>query len=299
MLAALCGNSIFGFSFMFSRVALGVATPFVMLMYRFAIAFAAIHIVVLCARRFAPQGEGMHWLRFSLRGRRLWPLVLLGIVQPVAYFLCESYGISLTNSVFSGVIISLVPIASLAMGAIFLHEIPRRAQVGFSALSIAGVIIITLQQSAEGAIRPLGVVQLIGAVLTGVTFNLIIRSIAGEYSALERTYVMMLIAVVAFTALAVWECRANPAALLAPLASVPFMASILYLSLLSSITAFLVLNYAGGELPVAMTTAFCNLTTMISVLAGVVFLGEQFTLVSLAACMMIIAGVWGVQRTGA
>ena len=46
-LAALIGNSIFGFSFMFSRIALDVATPFVMLMYRFLLAFAAINAVAL------------------------------------------------------------------------------------------------------------------------------------------------------------------------------------------------------------------------------------------------------------
>ena len=34
-LAAIIGNAIFGFSFMFSRIALGVTTPFVMLTYRF------------------------------------------------------------------------------------------------------------------------------------------------------------------------------------------------------------------------------------------------------------------------
>ena len=38
-LAAFAGNAIFGFSFMFSRIALAAATPFVMLMYRFAFSF--------------------------------------------------------------------------------------------------------------------------------------------------------------------------------------------------------------------------------------------------------------------
>ena len=45
ILGAIIGNGIFGFSFMFSRIALNVTTPFVLLMYRFIIAFGVLNIV--------------------------------------------------------------------------------------------------------------------------------------------------------------------------------------------------------------------------------------------------------------
>ena len=127
MLGALTGNSIFGFSFMFSRMALGITSPFVMLMVRFIFAAA-----------------------------------LLGVI-------------------------ALVPIVALTAGALVLREIPSRAQVGWSLFSIAGVVMMTLQQSADGAIRPLGVVMLFGAVLSGVTYNILSRRMSAQYSALERT----------------------------------------------------------------------------------------------------------------
>ena len=50
-IAAIIGNAIFGFSFMFSRIALGVASPFVLLMYRFLISFLSLNLVALWARR--------------------------------------------------------------------------------------------------------------------------------------------------------------------------------------------------------------------------------------------------------
>ena len=49
-LAALLGNSIFGFSFMFSRMALESTSPYVMLMYRFCLAFLCINGVALWAK---------------------------------------------------------------------------------------------------------------------------------------------------------------------------------------------------------------------------------------------------------
>ena len=298
MLGALTGNSIFGFSFMFSRMALGITSPFVMLMVRFILAAALLGVIALIASRKGDwrdaNGE-IHWLRFSLRGKSLLPLLVLGIVQPVAYFLCESYGISMTNATFSGVIIALVPIVALVAGALVLREIPSRAQVGWSLFSIAGVVMMTLQQSADGAIQPLGVVMLFGAVISGVTYNILSRRMSAQFSALERTVVMMAVAAVVFALLAVVECRNEPARLIEPLQNGTFMVAMLYLSVLSSIVAFLMINFASNTLPVAKTTAFCNLTTAISMFAGVVFLHEPFGLVSLAASAMIIVGVWKVQ----
>ena len=76
MLGALCGNSIFGFSFMFSRMALQVAPPSVMLMYRFVLAAAVLLLVAAIAVRHGERtadSGGIPWLRFSLNFSALRP----------------------------------------------------------------------------------------------------------------------------------------------------------------------------------------------------------------------------------
>ena len=292
ILGAIIGNGIFGFSFMFSRIALSCTEPFVMLMYRFIGAFIGMNVLALCSVKTGRED----WLRFRIRWRESGILIVFGLIQPVLYFLFESYGISMTNATVSGVIIALVPIVALGAGAIFLKERPSLRQVLFSVLSILGVIVMTLQQSADGDIHPLGVVLLIGAVLSGVAFNIMSRSLSVRFSALERTYVMMLVACVVFTALALANTKCNIAALVAPLSEPAFLIAVVYLSLLSSIAAFLLLNHASSELPVGKITAFCNLTTVLSVFAGVVFLGETINAVSLIAAAIIIIGVFCVQK---
>ena len=107
---------------------------------------------------------------------------------------------------------------------------------------------------------------------------------------------MMLIAAVVFTSLAVMENRADLGALLEPINHPAFMGAMAYLAVVSSMGAFLLINYANNYLPVAKTTAFCNLTTVISVFAGVVFLREPFGPVMLVAAVMIVLGVWKVQK---
>ena len=292
-LAALVGNGIFGFSFMFSRMALTVSSPFVMLAWRFSAAFAFINVLSVVSRWKNLSG----WLRFQIPWRECMPLIFLGLIQPVVYFLCESYGISMTNATVSGVIIALIPIVALVCGFLFMKERPSFKQIAFSVLSILGVIVMTLQQSADGDIRFLGIVLLVGAVVCGAAYNILSRKLSGRFSALERTYVMMLAAAVSFVTLAVFENISSPDRILAPAGNLTFLLSILYLSLFSSILAFLFLNYAATVLPVSKSTAFCNITTVLSVFAGVVFLGESITVVSLIAAAVIIVGVFGVQKS--
>ena len=202
----------------------------------------------------------------------------------------------MTNSTFAGVIIALVPIAALAFGAAFLREIPKPSQVFFSVLSILGVVVMTLRQSAQGEIRPLGAMLLLGAVLSGVAFNLMSRSTSERFSALERTWVMMGVGAACFTVLTLIQTSFDWHALTAPLHSPAFLLALLYLSTLSSLLAFLMLNYANTELPVAKVAIFANLTTVISLFAGVIFLGEPFGWISFLASLVIIGGIWGVQR---
>ena len=292
-LAALIGNGIFGFSFMFSRIALSVSSPFVMLAWRFAAAFVFISVLCFASKRKNMSG----WLRFQIPKRDFIPLLPLGLIQPVVYFLCESYGISMTNATVSGIIIALIPIVALALGFIIMKETPSLSQIAFSLMSIAGVIVMTLQQSSGGDIRLLGIILLIGAVICGAAYNILSRRLSGRFSALERTYVMMLVAAVSFIVLAVIENISSPKALLYPISDIRFLFSIVYLSLFSSILAFLMLNYAATVLPVSKSTAFCNITTVLSVFAGVIFLGESITPVSLIAAGIIILGVFGVQKT--
>ena len=58
---------------------------------------------------------------------------------------------------------------------------------------------------------------------------------------------------------------------------------VLYLGLLSSVAAYLLINYSLKYLPVAASTIFGGLATVVSVLAGVFIGGETFTLTLVSA----------------
>ncbi len=285
ILAAIGVYTIWGFSFMASKVAQEVTTPFVLLAYRFVIAVLLLALPMLTGKR-----------KIKLRGKNIKPLLLLGLMEPCIYFIGEQYGIRYTNSAFSGVMIAVIPIVTLILAAVFLKDKPTRAQWLFSLLSIAGIIAISLSENSGGSINLLGVLCLLIAVLTGSAYGVISRGISDEFSVYERTFVMQLMAAVFYTTLALIENAGDLGAIIRPLSSPDFILAALYVAVGASVLGYTFFNYAVSNAPMPKVIIFCNLTTVISVLAGVIFLGDPFSPVSIIAMIAVLVGIWGVQR---
>lgn len=281
--AALAAQVIFGFSFLFTKIALKSASPAVLLADRYIIAFLVMTFVIVFTKKK---------INFSAN---LWKLLLMALFQPVMYFLFETYGIQLTTSSFSSVMIAMIPVVSMFFGIFMLQEIPSVMQYVFTALSVAGVILMAGIGSSDGTVTPIGILLLSGAVLSSVIYNALSRKLSNEFSALERTYAMMTVGAIAFFGIALTENIGNPIAIFLPFQNLEFLCGVGYLGIISSVVAFFLMNYANAHLPISKTTVFSNFTMVVSVVAGVVFLGESFSLSSLIAIVMIVIGVWGVQ----
>lgn len=285
--AALGVYTLWGFSFMASKVAQESVTPFVLLAYRFDIATLLLAIPVILGRQ-----------KVKLRGKNIKPLLLLGLMEPCIYFIGEQYGIRYTNSAFSGVMIAVIPIVTLFLTAVFLKEKPTRAQWLFSFLSIAGIIVITLAENSGGSISVLGFFCLVIAVFTGSAYGVISRGISDGFSVFERTFVMQIMAAIFYTTLAVAENAHDLGAIVRPLGNIDFVLAALYLAIGASVLGYTLFNFAVSNAPMPKVIVLCNLTTIISVLAGVFFLGDPFSVTSAIAMVAVLVGIWGVQKTG-
>lgn len=285
LLFALSGFVIFGFSFIFSKQALSVSSLFVMLAARFSLAFIFLNLLILTGK-----------FKINLKKGNLGYLLLLGIVQPIIYFICESYGIQLSSTSFVGTILALIPMVSLVLGVVLLKEKVKALQVFCTLASVIGVILTAMGQ-ASGSFSWLGFALLLGAVFSASVFNIISRKISVEFSAFERTYVMFALGSVTFILIALIQSGSNfQTLILNPLSDLNFIVPIIFLAGLSSVGAFLMINYAMTYLDVARIAIFGNITTVISILVGVIILKESFGLYQLIGSIIIIASVYIVNR---
>ncbi len=284
-LAAIVCHTCWGFSFLASRTALNTAHVFVLLSHRFLLSFL---LMQLAARRMKAQ-----------RGtrRQLLMMILLGLAQPVLYFFGEQYGLLHSSTIFSGVMIAMIPVASTLAAAVLLREKPTAGQMIFSLVSVCGVIGIGLLTGSSGTLDWIGVFALLLAVASAAAYTLLSRNLSKQTSPFSRTYVMMGVGALVFTAMALIQCRGSLAAYVKPLGEPAYLLSVCFLAMFCSVLSFFCSGYAISKLPVARETVFANLTTVVSVFAGVVFLHEAFSWLGAVCCVLIILGIYGVQRT--
>lgn len=281
---AFLSQFIFGFSFLFSSIALEHTTPLILLGFRFAAAFLIMNLLRLTGK-----------FPVNLKGKPIKPLLMLGLLQPVIYFLCENYGLLYSNSSFTGIMIAVIPIVGVILGACFLNEIPTKLQTLCTVIAIAGVILTNLGKK-EGSVQIIGVFLLLVAVITAACFTMFSRKISAQYTAMERTYVMFALGTAVFVPLALIQgARDWERYILTPCSSPSFWISILYLSAFSSVAAYMLMNYALTYLSIAKSIIFACMATVISIFAGVLILHEPFTPLQAIGSVIIILGVAGVS----
>ena len=104
---------IFGFSFMFSKIALESSdvTPMGLIAYRFLIAFLVFEVLRLTKV-----------IKIRFNKEFAIPVFLVAFFQPILYFIFETYGLNLTSSSEAGMMIALIPIFVTIFSSFVLHE---------------------------------------------------------------------------------------------------------------------------------------------------------------------------------
>lgn len=285
LLAVIGGNVIFGFSFLFSKVALEIVEPTILIAVRFTVAFAVLNLIVLVGKLFKKET-----FSFSLKGKPKKQVLLLALCQPVIYFIAESYGIKFTSSSFAGIIIAMIPIVGIVSDAVIMHSKISIKQIICAVLSVIGVVITTIgADNMESS--AIGVVMLLVAVVAGSMFYVFSKNASADYNPLERTYVMFAVGSLVFMIIAAIQSIGKYEELAEGLRVPAFWGCIAYLAVCSSVVAFMLLNFGSNYVSVSKATLMANSTTVISILAGVLILHEAFSIAQVIGAVIIIVSV--------
>lgn len=285
VLCAALGNILWGFSFLFIRVGLDVApNPNVMLSHRFGLSALFMAFSVLIGKA-----------KVSLKGKNWKPLAILLATQ-IGYYVFETYGLLYTNTTIAGMVLAVAPVVTIGTGALFLREYPTRRQALFCIVPVVGVIIMTVSGKELGVVTTVGIVLLLLTVVDSAIFKTANRKAAEVFSPFERTFFVLSLSAVFFTLVALNSVGWDVKAYFAPVLQGKYLVSVLSLSLLCSIVANLLVNYAAGILTVFQLSSFGALSTLCSAFAGVVFLKEPISVALVIGAVLILVGVREVTR---
>lgn len=283
IICAVVCEILFGFSFLFTKKITATVSPMTLLSWRFILAFLLINICVLT-----------RVIKVSFKNKPVLPLFLVALFQPVLYFMGETIGIKLTSASESGTFIACIPIITLLFSALILKERPGKLQAIGIFITVAGILVSVLMKGLDATLNLVGYVMLLAAVTAGSLYSVFSQK-AAEYTSAEKTYAMMGLGAIVFTAIAAVQHGASGTFrdyLILPFTNADFLTSVLYLSAGCSVVAFLLYNKAIEAIGTNRAASFIGLSTVVTVTAGVIILREPYSVIQGLGTVLVIGGVY-------
>lgn len=286
-LCALGCEVLYGLSYLFTKQTAETASPLALLGWRFVVALAAMSLCV--ALGFIPV---------RLKGRWLGPLLRVALFCPCLYFIGETVGIRETTVTESGVFLACVPALSLLASTVILKKKPAKRQIVGILVTFLGVMTTVVAVGLSSSLSPVGYAALMLAVVAYALYSVFV-DLAADYTGAEITYVMLCSGAAFYGLLALGEAAAHGALselLTLPARSGTFLAAVLYQGIGCSVAAFFLSNAAIAKIGVNKTSSFIGVSTIVSILAGALALGEPLSVGQIVGAAVIVAGVYTANK---
>lgn len=293
VVAALTCETLFGLSYLFTKAATSAhATEFQLMSWRFVIAVLFMGLL-----------WGLRIVKINLRGKNLRPMLLVAFYSPVLYFSGETFGISHTTASETGIILAACPVATLVASSIILRKKPFALQVTGILVTVGGVVIATVAKGVSASLSPFGYAML---ALATVSYALYVVYVvrAAEFNASEMTFLMVAVGAVVFAVCAVIETATGGLLgsgtlntnlthwLTLPFRDSGFLTAALYQGIGCSVAAYFCSVVAIAKLGANRTASFVGFSTVVSIIAAVIFLDETFTPLQALGTLVIMGGVY-------
>ena len=224
-------------------------------------------------------------------------LILTALFEPVLYMLFETLGISMTNGVTTAVLLSLAPVFYCVGEFIFFRQYPSFWQGVFLTLGMGGAAYIAVCTSSEGGRSSFfGILFLILALTVGALFCVFSRKSSKHFSPLEITFVSSMLGAVCFNSVNVVRHIAKGDILhyFDPYFNLENLLGFVVLGVCSTIFATVMSNYALSKIKISTFSAFGGVSTIVTVLIGVIFAGEKLMYFHYIGFPFILARMIGV-----
>lgn len=273
--ALVAAMTIWGATYVVTKVALPDLGPFTILLLRLVLGTAAL-LPFAWRRGYRP--------RLSLRRE----FVLFGLTGMVLHLGFEILGLRFTSASSAVLIIATAPVVTLGFSIAFLKEKVETRQLIGIALSIVGVVVITGADAPDGyPLSWLGNLLVFAGVVTWGVFTVQGKKIGISHSWLVSTTAATGAAIVISIPLAIGEIAIEGM----PRVTAGGVAAVLYLGLLAQGLAYGLWNLALQHVDGSVAGPYVNLVPVIGV-ALALAVGETLTPIQVIGGTTVAVGVW-------
>ena len=224
-------------------------------------------------------------------------ILLAAVFEPVLYMLFETLGISMTSNIMAGTILAIAPIFSCISEEFILGEKSTWAKKIFLGIGIIGVLYITINtNTSDGENTVIGIVFVLMAVISGCVYSAFSRKASQAFKPIEITYVSCILGTVVFNAVNVVRhiFMGDLTNYFSPYFDVGNMIGFVFLAVLSTIAATIMGNYTLKKITVSSYAAFGGISTLVTVILGVIFNNETVYMYHIVGFALIFIRIIGV-----
>jgi drug/metabolite transporter (DMT)-like permease len=275
---------IIGLSFIFVKIGLKYAGAMDLLAHRFTA--GAISVGLLWLFGFI-KISALNWTKAK-------SLFLLSLFYPLLFFALQTFGMKYSTASEAGIIFATVPIITLIVASIFLKEKTTILQKLGILISIVGIAYIMYNTgNLPKSISIKGVLLLFLSVFSVVSYYVLGQKISVEFSVLEITVWMTILAFIVFNGFSIVNhVQSNSMnEFFEPLAKKEFLWTVLYLGILSFVVTSFLTNFALSKISVSQIAVFNNLSPIIAILGGILILDETLHNYQIIGGVLVITGV--------
>lgn len=278
---------LWGGSFVLTKYLLDSYSPVSIIFFR--LLFTSILSVALCLLFFKKQ--------FFLQKGDLRYFLILALFEPFLYFLFETYSLQTCAPSVVSVIIATIPLFVSLVAVLFFKETFSRLNFLGVVISVLGIVVMILPEFQESAMGGWGILLAFGAVLAAVGYNGAIKKIPERYNPFVIVTWQNLLGLFYFLPLFFLLNSGN--ALEAQMAAFSNPQNVIYLLVLAffcSTLAFVFNVSAIRVLGIARANVFTNFIPVATAFISFLLLGEAITLYKMAGIVIVILGIFMVQR---
>lgn len=225
----------------------------------------------------------------------------LAIFYPTLFFLFQVTGLDYITISEAGILQATIPIFTLILASFILKEHATNLRKISIILSVVGVMYIFIMNGVNvESYNWTGIILILLSTLSLAFYNVFARNLTRQYPLFTLTFFMTFIGFISFNIIALVYHVINDSLsnFFLPLLSMKFVGSILYLGVMASFLTSFLSNYALNNIEAARMSVFNNISILITIFAGIIFLNESLYYYHIIGAITIIAGVFGTNYTG-
>lgn len=270
--------SIWGMTFISTKILLNVITPVEILFLRFTIATLLLFAV------------SPHRLKIRERRQELY-FAAAGLCGVTLYYLLENIALTYTLASNVGVIISVSPFFTAIFSHLFLHGERCKPQffIGFL-IALVGIVLISFNGNSVLKLNPLGDLLAVLAAILWAAYSVLTKQISkfGYPTILTTRRIFLYGLVFMVPALFLFGFQPKIDRLFEPV----YLGNILFLSVGASAMCFVTWNSAVKKLGAVKTSVYIYLVPVITVVASVIVLKEKITGIAALGIVLTLIGLF-------